>query len=232
MTPYVRWAGQVSHTRRPAPEPIVPQYPTTDTEPVPLLIPNQYPYGGLPVATVPPSEQSGLSCLTVTVVRRIKPTTLRSEINRFWAKVDKQGPLPQHAPELGRCWVWTASKKKGYGQFTVNGKRVRAHRWSLAQALGRPVTGLVCHRCDNPPCVKPAHLYEGTLESNREDYYAKLRRGFRPVHGGSRLRPEQIPTIRQRYADGELLREIGANLGVSEVTIHHIVTRKTWAHIP
>ncbi len=140
--------------------------------------------------------------------------------------------MPQHAPELGRCWAWTAGKKKGYGQFTVNGKRVRAHRWSLAQTLGRPVTGLVCHRCDNPPCVRPSHLYEGTLESNREDYYAKLRRGFRPVHGGSLLRPEQIPTIRQRYSDGELLREIGADLGVSEVTIHHIVTRKTWAHVP
>ena len=76
---------------------------------------------------------------------------------RFWSKVDK----------TGSCWVWTARcDKDGYGQF--DGKQ--AHRTIYSWEIGEiPVGLLVCHSCDNPPCVNPSHLWLGTAKDNAQD---------------------------------------------------------------
>lgn len=90
-------------------------------------------------------------------------TISAATIARFWEKVDKNGPTPVHAPELGPCWVWTASlRAKGYGAFgyTLNGKTVqdRGHRFSYALHVGPiPARAFVLHKCDNPACVNPTH---------------------------------------------------------------------------
>lgn len=88
-----------------------------------------------------------------------------TESERFWAKVDK-GP---------DCWVWTgATRGYGYGQFWLSdGRKVAAHRW----VMGDPEGKAVLHRCDNPPCVRPDHLYLGTQKSNMQD---RLARGRNP----------------------------------------------------
>ena len=79
---------------------------------------------------------------------------------RFWAKVDKDGPSPQHKPELGPCWLWTAGKaERGYGRIAVAGRVKKAHRLALELTRGPIQDGLdVDHLCSNSSCVNPSHL--------------------------------------------------------------------------
>jgi hypothetical protein len=87
-------------------------------------------------------------------------------IERFWEKVNKNGPIPPHRPELGPCWVWTASLARGYGSFWIQGVMTGAHRWIYLKIVGPiPQPLELDHLCENKACVKvitdefgPAHL--------------------------------------------------------------------------
>jgi hypothetical protein len=94
---------------------------------------------------------------------------MKSPEQRFLEKVS----IPV---DLSECWEWTASKKKGYGQFKWNGKMVLAHRYSYLMFNGELIDGLVImHRCDNPSCVNPNHLDQGTYKDNMQDCLSKGR---------------------------------------------------------
>lgn len=92
------------------------------------------------------------------------------DAERLWSRIEKRGP--------DECWPWKGSRdESGYGLFyfrdeTGRRRRTRAHRWLLGHLRGRPLilkpTGVEdgCHRCDNPPCCNPAHLYVGTRKQN------------------------------------------------------------------
>jgi len=101
---------------------------------------------------------------------------------RFWPKVDKNGPVPDYAPELGRCWVWTEYlNSAGYARFMPTSSRdpnrytVQAHRFAYEQVKGPIPEGLVLdHLCRVPRCVNPNHLEPVTESVN-------VRRGIAPA---------------------------------------------------
>ena len=86
----------------------------------------------------------------------------------FWAKVDKNGPIPEYAPHLGRCWLWMASRlPKGYGRFGDGERMVNAHRWAYEQVHGPIPIGLqIDHLCRVRPCVRTSHLETVTNAEN------------------------------------------------------------------
>lgn len=90
----------------------------------------------------------------------------KPELDRFWEKVNK----------TDTCWLWTATKVAGYGQFRPDGENILAHRYSYTIHKGEIPTGLfVLHSCDNRACVNPDHLSTGTHVQNMHDMLAKGR---------------------------------------------------------
>jgi len=167
---------------------------------------------------------------------------------RFWEKVDK---TPGLGPK-GECWEWTGSKDTdGYGLLRVKGKLAKAHRFSY-ELHYRPISkgALICHDCDNPPCVRPDHFFEGTYLDNMADRNAKGRqaKGDRVgsvTHPESRPRGERVFTakltaddvreIRQRWANAPvkwgLKSQLAREYGVGSSIICRIIKGDFWKHI-
>ena len=91
-----------------------------------------------------------------------------STYERFWSKVDKNGPVPECAPHLGPCWLWTAHRlTNGYGQFRDGRTTVYAHRWVYEYFNGPfPPNTETDHLCSNRICVRPDHLEAVTRWEN------------------------------------------------------------------
>lgn len=116
---------------------------------------------------------------------------------RFWPKVNKNGRWILDT----QCWEWTGSKnERGYGRFFVqDDERMYAHRFSFELANGGIADNLlVCHKCDNPSCVNPAHLFLGTDKENAEDCARKKRH----VDKTKRLSAETKREIRRLHLSG------------------------------
>ena len=152
---------------------------------------------------------------------------------RFCARVDERGP--------DECWPWTgAIQSQGYGSVrgVIGGRRrsVLAHRVAFAFASGRefPSTVHVCHRCDNPQCCNPRHLFPGDPAINAADKMAKGRaRGARgEAHRDARLTVADVVAIREAVRRGEMQSTLAVRYQVSRATIWQIVHRRHWAHVP
>jgi len=156
---------------------------------------------------------------------------------RFWSKVQV----------TDTCWLWVGCRhKRGYGQFKVGRDALKAHRVSYELSVGPIPQGLcVLHRCDNPPCVNPAHLFLGTQQDNIADCCMKGRatKGFpkgpmNPRYGRPRsgalapsavLTASQVNEIRSRYEAGTITQlRLCAEYGVSRSAIQRVLYRKTW----
>jgi hypothetical protein len=96
----------------------------------------------------------------------------------FWSRVNKNGPTMPHMSTP--CWIWRSRMCGGYGRLVVGRSQYPAHRMSLTIDGRDPGPLVACHRCDNPPCVNPEHLFAGTNGDNVRDMYAKIRAGIRP----------------------------------------------------
>jgi hypothetical protein len=139
---------------------------------------------------------------------------------RFWAKVDKS---PGQGPG-GDCWQWTgAANGNGYGNFAITASNhTTAHRYGYEIQNGALEEGMsVLHKCDNPPCVRGSHLFQGTIADNNEDMRRKGRKWTKLSH-------EQVSAIRSQLAAGMTQQSIADSYGVSQGLIAHINNGRAW----
>jgi hypothetical protein len=153
---------------------------------------------------------------------------------RFWSKVDKSaGP--------GSCWPWTgAMDKRGRGKFEL-GPKMCATSYRVAYRLHyevEPGALYVCHKCDNPKCCNPTHLFLGTHLDNMADMTAKGRRLGRqaPNNKGAanpraKLTEDDVREIRRLSKNGKMLRELAVAYSVSIPTIAAIRSGRNWSHV-
>ena len=153
---------------------------------------------------------------------------------RFWSKVQCGAP--------DECWTWIGPHdRQGYGKLSIGGRKGRnwpAHRLAWTMARGAiPAAMCVCHRCDNPPCVNPAHLFLGTKADNTRDCVRKGRNKY-PV-----MRGEQNPHARFTEREVQLVRllcgriglshgEVAGRYGVTRQAVSRIVAGEVWRRVP
>lgn len=125
------------------------------------------------------------------------------------------------------CWEWSRSKNnKGYGQFHYKGKDWLVHRLSFTLHEGEIPNGLfVCHKCDNPKCLNPDHLFLGTMADNMADMAKKLRCGT------VRLTVAQVREIKRLNNSGLGPVKISRLLNVPSSTVNGVTAGHHWKHI-
>lgn len=144
-----------------------------------------------------------------------KETTLE---NRFWMHVNKQ--------DADSCWMWMGSHtKEGYGNFNSS----KAHRISYQLHFGEfPPYMDVLHKCDNPSCVNPDHLFLGTAQDNSDDMKRKGRASRGEASGNSKLTAQDVIDIRQGISDKKSCVDLGRRFGVTSTAISDIKRGRTW----
>ncbi len=152
---------------------------------------------------------------------------------------------------MNGCVEWDGPRNKGgYGWELVGRRKWLAHRLAWIDANGRPIPEgmVVCHHCDNPPCVNPEHLFLGTLRDNNQDRHAKggyeymrgagnvmnrypERRPRGEQNGFAKLNAAIVLEVRRLHAEGASLRSLARRFSVDPVTIRMVVRRVTWRHV-
>ena len=148
--------------------------------------------------------------------------------DKFWARVKK-----------GRaCWLWTGARqsKKGvpqYGNLKVGKRWQAAHRVAWALKYGKePGRMWVLHKCDNPVCVNPDHLFLGTVLDNNRDMWSKGRGVSNlPPHGNARLTEKQVLRIRKLYSRGIVQTKLAKMFKTDQTNISRITRGAGWKHV-
>ncbi len=170
---------------------------------------------------------------------KLMPGQSRDLIVSLACTLKVQKPLPPQGRERFEskfrvtpgCWIWLKGLNKGYGQYWDGKKNRRANRFSYELYVGPVPDHLsVCHRCDNPICVNPDHLWLGTNDANTLDRVLKGRnaRVLGSAQSTAKLTDEQALEIRR--ASG-MHKEIAARYGISTSNVSYIKSLKTWAHL-
>lgn len=140
---------------------------------------------------------------------------------RFWEKVRK----------TVNCWIWTGSKNnKGYGRINIDRVVKLAHRVSFEMEYGKVDKKImILHRCDNPACVNPQHLFTGTQKDNMRDM-SKKKRGCNGENAPwAKLTWELVNLTRTIYGTGLISqRDLAKRIGVSQTVVHSIIHNKSW----
>lgn len=135
------------------------------------------------------------------------------------------------------CWLWTASHgRKGYGRVKARGKARGAHRIAYESACGEgSADGLVVrHKCDNPPCVNPAHLELGTHADNARDRSERGRHVRGSFHKNAKLTDADVVKIRSLYIPHTRdhgLVAIARRFEVTTTLVSKIIRRERWCHV-
>lgn len=143
----------------------------------------------------------------------------------FWGKVKK----------TDQCWIWTGFRNKtGYGKTNAKGKTVRVHRYSWTLKYGEIPKGMsVCHKCDNPPCVNPDHLFLGTHTDNMRDAYRKGRISHTVGEDNptAKMTNEKVLLARKMHSEGRSGVDLAKIFGVGSPTMYAILNRRSWKHV-
>jgi hypothetical protein len=143
-----------------------------------------------------------------------------STVGRFLALVDR---TPDDQPG---CWLWQGCLNKsryGYGYIYVDGQMQLAHRLAWQMAYGEIPAGMqVHHRCDNPRCVRPDHLWIGVQKENHADMMRKGRHAYA-------LNPAIAAEIRRLRTEGFGYRRIAKMLGIGRSATVHVAAGRTWS---
>lgn len=167
----------------------------------------------------------------------IKVNNSSPSLWRFWKNVDRdEGPIH---PVYGQCWQWIGSRSpRGYGQIASGKKHYRAHRWAYQEFVGPLDNMLVCHHCDNPSCVNPAHLFLGMQLDNQKDMTEKNRQAKGEKNGWAELTERIVLLIRSQWAKrrgrGDPVygqSALARRFNTTQRNISYIVCRKHWKHI-
>lgn len=145
-------------------------------------------------------------------------------IRRFWERVDVSG----------ECWLWISSvrgkKKYGFVQLR-DAAKIAAHRLSYVLSFGRIPNGLwVLHKCDNPRCVRPDHLFLGTSDDNVADMVSKGRHPRGTTNGRAKLSAAQVLEIVRRSKD-EFLTHLAKEFRVGPAHIGQITRGEKWSSV-
>lgn len=163
-------------------------------------------------------------------MKKYREKTVDQISKKFWARVDCSG----------ECWLWKKGKRTGpnggYGILKVNCERVDAHRLAFQLAYGPIPDGLyVCHHCDNPPCVRPDHLFLGTHQDNMDDMRRKGRNSGYAQSGtknaNAKLNEEAVRAIRWLCAHGVIHPRIAKVYRVYTTTITDVIKGRTWGWV-
>lgn len=144
---------------------------------------------------------------------------------KFWLKVNK----------TKTCWLWTGSHNgQQYGQLSRRrylNRPILAHRYSWFLRFGEWPPQFLCHKCDNPRCVKPSHLFLGTAQDNMDDLLSKGGGNHGSRHGLSKLQEKEVIAIRSAYALGTSINTLAKKHVVCRSNIEHIIHRRRWRHV-
>lgn len=157
------------------------------------------------------------------------PPPSAKEIKHFWDRVQK----------TEYCWEWSGCKySDGYGQIKIGGKKSRTHRVSWILHFNTLPSNLhVLHKCDNPICVNPDHLFLGTQGDNMDDKTRKGRASGGSLKGetnkgGGKLSSDEVQEIRRRYDRGKVKQsDLAIQFQISQVMVSRIILGKSWTHI-
>lgn len=145
---------------------------------------------------------------------------------KFLANVDDESALIKPAT----CLEWRGlCNRGGYGVIQFKNKKIRAHRLSYLLFCGPIPQGMfVCHRCDNPKCVQPKHLFLGTKQDNTDDMVQKNRQACKEKHGNAKLKIKNIQEIAALRLAGWTLQQIANYYDVSLGAIKGILSGRNW----